>query len=81
VDCLPPVVPQRYTVDRVSTLNTKVPEKLEAELAAQSFEADAQKLLKAIESYIKPAPTEEELEEGRIFPKNFNCDDDQFLTT
>lgn len=78
---LPEGVLQRYSGERVNSINTKAPEKLEAELAAQSFAADAEKVLKAIESYIKPAPTEEEIKEGKIFPDACFNDDDNFLST
>ncbi len=78
---LPEGVLQRYSGERVNSINTKAPEKLEAELAAQSFAADAEKVLKAIESYIKPAPTEDEIKEGKIFPNSCFNEDDNFLST
>lgn len=79
---LPEGVLQRYSGERGgSSNNTKVPEKLEAELAAQSFAADAEKVLKAIESYIKPAPTPAEILAAKILPNTCFDEDDQFIST
>lgn len=80
VSLLPEGILQRYAGERVNSINSKVSEKLEAELAAQSFKADAEKVLKAIESYTAPAPTAEELEEGNVFPGFRVHEDDQFFT-
>jgi hypothetical protein len=52
VSLLPEGILQRYHGERVNSRNSKVPEKMEAELTAQTFEADAEKVLTAIESYI-----------------------------
>jgi len=78
---LPEGVLQRYSGERVNSINSKVPEKLEAELAAQSFTADAEKVLKAIENHIKPVATAEEILASNIFPKTYSDEDDQFLST
>ncbi len=76
VELLPEGILQRYAAER----NTKPAEKLEAELTAQSFKADAQKVLQAIESYTAPPPTIEELEAGEVAPKSDVCEDDLFFT-
>lgn len=82
VSLLPEGVLQRYSGDRSNTKSSLPPAKMEAELAAQSFEADAEKVLKQIESYTSPPPTAEELKDQDVFPQDFNpCEDDNFLTT
>ena len=81
VSLLPDGILQRYMAERINTIATKVPEKMEAELTAQSFTADAEKVLRAIESYVAPPPTPEELEEGNVHP-GFDFDDcDNFIST
>ena len=81
VQLFPDGVLQRYAGERVNTINTKVPERLEAEIAAQAFAADAEKELRAIEEYLKPAPTEAEITEGDVIPKVSGCSDDAFFSS
>lgn len=81
VTLLPDGILQRYQAERINTIATKTPEKMEAELTAQTFTADAEKVLRAIESHLAPPPTAEELEEGNILP-GFDFDDcDNFIST
>ena len=81
VSLLPEGVLQRYSGDRSNTKSSLPPIKMEAELAAQTFEADAEKVLKQIESYTAPPLTTEELEDKNVFPDDLDvCEDDKFLT-
>lgn len=81
VTLLPEGILQKYK-GGVSTNNTKPPEKMEAELAAQSFDADTRQALSAIEDYLKPELTETEKEALDVTKPNFGFDDDDdFVTT
>jgi hypothetical protein len=81
VSLLPEGVLQRYSGERVNSKNTKVPEKMEAELTAQTFEADAEKVLKAIESYTTALnSTTEPTSEFSTDPDFEFDDDDNFVS-
>lgn len=81
VSLLPDGILQKYTGERVNTKNTKVPELLEAERAAQAFTQDANNALQQLEYYLKEPATLEEIKEGNIYP-DFNSDcDEQFIST
>ncbi|MGI0106745.1 DUF6712 family protein [Salinimicrobium sp. WS361] len=82
VSLLPEGILQRYSGERVNSKNTKVPEKMEAELTAQSFEGDAEKVLQAIESHIKALNTIDEPATEFTTDPNFEFDDDDnFVST
>ena len=82
VSLLPEGILQRYSGERVNSRNTKVPEKMEAELAAQSFEADAEKVLKQIEIEIKALNATETTTTEFTTDPNFGFDDDDnFVST
>ncbi|WZL88319.1 DUF6712 family protein [Salinimicrobium sp. 3283s] len=82
VSILPEGILQRYSGERVNSKNSKVPEKMEAELTAQSFEADAEKVLQAIEIHIKALNTIDEPATEFTTDPNFEFDDDDnFVST
>lgn len=81
VSLLPEGILQRYSGERVNSRNTKVPEKMEAELTAETFEADAEKVLQAIESYIAGLnATNEPTTEFSTDPHFEFGDDDNFVS-
>jgi len=81
VTLLPDGILQKYSGERVNTQNTKVPEFLEAERAAQAFTSDANLALQQLEYYIKIPATDAEILEGNIFPEFPTDTDQQFIST
>ncbi|MBO2546117.1 hypothetical protein J0871_17000 [Salegentibacter sp. BDJ18] len=82
VTLLPEGILQKYKGERVNSKNSKPPEKMEAELAAQSFDQDTKKALLAIEDYLKPKLTETEAAAVIVSEPNYSFDDDDsFVST